>query len=111
MKATKELRAYKKAAKRAGATVVKVARNGHYHITLAFAGQKKMFTVACSPGDVRGFLNYEAQVKRWIRDLSPARPSDPTTDTPLLPLFSSAPACSSPEALTSPRRGNGSMRP
>lgn len=87
MKATKELRECKRAARRAGATVVKVARNGHYHITLSFAGQKKLFAVACTPGDVRGFLNYEAQVKRWIRGLQPDRPSAPTTDMHPLPLF------------------------
>lgn len=88
MKETRELRDYKRLAKRAGAEVVKVTRNGHYHIHLRFAGQDKMFSVAATTSDLRGRLNYEAQVKRWIKELRTGPHDAPTPRGRPLPLFS-----------------------
>jgi hypothetical protein len=92
MKDTRALRDYKRTAKRAGAEVVKCKRNGHYQLTLRFAGHEKMFSVAATASDLRGRLNYEAQVKRWIRELREQGTSDPqsapTRPGQHLPLFS-----------------------
>ncbi len=65
---TKQLREYKHAAEKLGASVEEVSLNGHYHLKLKVRDCLRVFVIASTGSESRGIKNFKSQVKRWIRE-------------------------------------------
>lgn len=57
---------------RHGYTVVDIQRKGHFHIVARLGKRELKFIAACSPSDHRALKNFEGQIKRAARQLSPS---------------------------------------